>query len=70
MLPPFKEDQVEAGLWDIGDTFLELLEAMAKMGSAHARHNEEATLRYRQERWNWSKRYRAQLNGHSIPNPN
>ncbi|PWZ00809.1 hypothetical protein BCV70DRAFT_175284 [Testicularia cyperi] len=70
LLPPFNDENIESGLWDIGDTFLELLEEMAKMGSTHAKNNEEATLRYRQERWNWSKRYRAQ-NGQSnaMPNP-
>lgn len=57
---PVLTEEASQSLWDVGDTFLELLEEMAKMGSAHARHNEETTLRYRQERWIWSKQYRAQ----------
>lgn len=70
LLPEFNNEHIESGLWDTGDAFLELLEAMAKMGSTHARSNEEATLRYRQERWNWAKRYQLPNNGlASMPNP-
>lgn len=67
----FDTKNIESGLWDTGDAFLELLEAMAKMGSTHARGNEESTLRYRQERWNWAKRYQQPPSGlTSMPNPN
>lgn len=70
LLPEFNNEHIESGLWDTGDAFLELLEAMAKMGSTHARNNEEATLRYRQERWNWAKRYQQPPSGlTSMPNP-
>ncbi|SNX83418.1 uncharacterized protein MEPE_02125 [Melanopsichium pennsylvanicum] len=72
LLPEFNNEHIESGLWDTGDAFLELIEAMAKMGSTHARSNEETTLRYRQERWNWAKRYQQPSSGHSIhnmPNP-
>ncbi len=63
VLPEFDSEHIETGLWDTGDAFLELLEAMAKMGSTHARGVEESTLRYRQERWNWAKRYQQRLAG-------
>ncbi|ETS62717.1 hypothetical protein PaG_02455 [Moesziomyces aphidis] len=70
LLPEFNNEHIESGLWDTGDAFLELLEAMAKMGSTHARSNEEATLRYRQERWNWAKRYQQPPSGlTSMPIP-
>ncbi|UTT94405.1 hypothetical protein NDA17_005052 [Ustilago hordei] len=63
LLPEFNNEHIESGLWDTGDAFLELLEAMAKMGSTHARNIEESTLRYRQERWNWAKRYQQPPSG-------
>lgn len=70
LLPEFNNEHIESGLWDTGDAFLELLEAMAKMGSTHARSTEESTLRYRQERWNWAKRYQQPPSGlTSMPNP-
>ncbi|GAC96499.1 potential fungal zinc cluster transcription factor [Pseudozyma hubeiensis SY62] len=70
LLPEFNNEHIESGLWDTGDAFLELLEAMAKMGSTHARSTEETTLRYRQERWNWAKRYQQPPSGlTSMPNP-
>ncbi|SPO22954.1 uncharacterized protein UTRI_01632 [Ustilago trichophora] len=70
LLPEFNNEHIESGLWDTGDAFLELIEAMAKMGSTHARGNEETTLRYRQERWNWAKRYQQPPSGlSSMPNP-
>ncbi|SJX61576.1 uncharacterized protein SRS1_12563 [Sporisorium reilianum f. sp. reilianum] len=70
LLPEFSNEHIESGLWDTGDAFLELLEAMAKMGSTHARSNEESTLRYRQERWNWARRYQQPPSGlTSMPNP-
>lgn len=60
---PDSRQEGSQDLWEVGDTFFELLEEMSKMGSTHARHTAETTLRYRQERWAWSQQYRTQPAG-------
>ncbi|PWN52844.1 hypothetical protein IE53DRAFT_246348 [Violaceomyces palustris] len=53
-MPALDSPELEAGLWDIGDSITELLFAMSQTGSTHARDTAELVTKYKEGRRTWA----------------